>query len=91
MVFGNKFNGVFTAFTCSDIETANHVTMTKGAVSIAIPYGFNHSLIADPTGNVNIVAINVIRIPAQFSFKNNVKAIAVNTGLKPANPLSISS
>ena len=85
------FNGVLTALTCSEIETANQVTITNGAVNIAIPYGFNHSLIAEPTGKVSTVATIVIKIPAQFSFKNKVNAIAVNTGLKPAKPSLISS
>ena len=53
-------------------------------------YGFQYSTAA-PIGSVKIVDTNVINIPLQLLSKNKVSAIAVNTGLNPANPLSISS
>lgn len=60
--------------------------MTKGIVSIGTLYGLKTSLTAAATGNVNKVAIIVITISNPDLSKKIVNAMAVNTGLNPANP-----
>ena len=89
-VSGSILTSAFTNLNWNDINKITQLTNTYGMVNIGTPKGLKNSLNAEPIGIVITIAIKAINILYHSGTKNSVNAIAVSTGLKPANPVLIS-
>src|SRR5699024_8191351 len=90
-VVGNIFTAACTNLNWKDINKTPQLTDTYGIVNNGTPKGLKNSLNADPNGIVMTIATETINRLYHSGTKNNVNAIAVNTGLNHAKPLLISS